>query len=252
MPNTITELLDNLLSYVVKLGWVLLICVVLVWLMSRFRLRLRTLVTKRGGNEHQAIIVDNLVRFGVYLIIGLLVIGALTGDTGSTVTAIGLVTAAISLSLQDVLRNFVAGLYLLIERPFVAGDTIRVADQKGTVERVDIRTTVIRNQLKEEVFIPNFLVFSQVVRRKSQHESHRYSVKSPYPVHESFDAIWNAALSVQSLPDLAPTVKITGADAEDIDFEVVLWDPASAARSDMFIAAVKSSLEKATVQLLEE
>ena len=33
-------------------------------------------------------------------------------------------------------------------------------------------------------------------------------------------------LSVQSLPDMPPTVKITGADAENIDFEVIVWDPA--------------------------
>jgi len=188
----------------------------------------------------------------VYLVVGLLIIGAMTGDASSTVTAIGLVSAAIALSLQDVLRNFVAGLYLLIERPFVVGDTIRVVDQKGKVERVDIRTTVIRNEQKEEVFVPNFKVFSEVVRRRTEFESHRYAVASPYPVHESFDAIWNAALSVQSAPDQRPAVKITGATAGDIDFEVILWDPAGAVRSDAFIAAVKSNLEKATVKLVIE
>lgn len=252
MPDTITDQLDNLLNFVVKAGWVILVCFGLIWLTGRFRKRVRSVVKRRGGDENLAIVVDNLVRVALYLVVGLLVIGAITGDAGSTVTAIGLITAAVALSMQDVLRNFVSGLYLLIERPFVVGDTIRVADQRGTVERVDIRTTVIRNDLKEEVFVPNFIVFSQVVRRKSETESHRYTVKSPYPVHESFDAIWNAALSVQSMPDLAPAVKITGADAEEIDFEVLLWDPANAVRSDMFIAAVKSSLEKATVRLVQD
>ncbi|CAN5656427.1 hypothetical protein BH24CHL4_BH24CHL4_15750 [soil metagenome] len=252
MPGAITDLFDNLLGFAAKVGWAILLSVVLIWVMGRLRSRVRRVVNNRGGDEQLIIIVDNLVRIAVYLIVGLVVIGSLTGGTTSTVTAIGLITAAVSLSLQDVLKNFVSGIYLLIERPFDVGDTIRVADQRGAVERVDIRKTVIRNDLKEEVFVPNFLLFSQVVRRKSETESHRYTVKSPYPVHESFDAIWNAALSVQSLPEFPPAVKITGADADEIDFEVLLWDPSSAVRSDMFIAAVKSSLEKATVQLVQE
>jgi small-conductance mechanosensitive channel len=252
MPNTLSDLMDNLLSFAGKVGWAILISVVVLWVMGRLRNRIRRVVVKRGGDENIVTIIDNLVRIIVYMILGLVIIGAVTGSSASTVTAIGLITAAISLSLQDVLRNFVSGLYLLIERPFVVGDTIRVSDQRGEVERVDIRTTVIRNQLKEQVFVPNFLVFSQVVRRRSVNESHKYTVKSPYPVHESFDAIWNAALSVQSLPDLPPTVRITGADAEQIDFEVLLWDPADTVRSDKFIAAVKSGLEKATVQLVQE
>jgi small conductance mechanosensitive channel len=251
MPDAITDMFDNLLSFAGKVGWALLISLVVLWAMGRIRTRVRRLVRTRGGDEHVVTIIDNLVRIAVYMIVGLVVIGGLTGSSASTVTAIGLITAAVSLSLQDVLRNFVSGLYLLIERPFAVGDTIRVSDQRGTVERVDIRTTVIRNQNKDEVFVPNFIVFSQVVRRQPEYESHQFTVTSPYPVHESFDAIWNAALSVQSLPDMPPTVKITGADAENIDFEVIVWDPAGTVRSDAFIAAVKSSLEKSSVKLLE-
>ena len=101
------------------------------------------------------------------------------GDTSSLATSIGLITAAVTLALQDVLRNFVSGLYLLIERPFLVGDTIRVADQRGTVDRVDIRTTVIRDARLDEVFVPNFIVFSQVVRRKSV----TASTDSPFPLH---------------------------------------------------------------------
>jgi small-conductance mechanosensitive channel len=252
MPETITNLLDNLLAFAVKAAWVVGISVVLVWMVGKVRRRMSRVVRARGGDENLAVIVDNLVRIGLYLIVGLLIFGALTGDASSTVTAIGLVTAAISLSLQDVLRNFVSGMYLLMERPFMVGDTIRIAELRGKVERVDIRTTVLRNDRREEVFVPNFTVFSQIVRRRTEYEPHRYTVTSPYPVNESFEAIVSAASSVQSDPEQRPVVQITAATADTVDFDVLLWDPAGDIRSDAFIAAIKSSLEKATVKYLPD
>lgn len=248
MPEEVSTRLEDLLDRVISLGWVVLLSLVIYWLTNRLRRHIKTVVRKRGGDENLATIVDNVVRIVVYSFIGLLVIATLTGDTASSVTAIGLITAAISLSLQDVLRNFVSGLYLLIERPFKTGDTIRVADQAGKVERVDIRTTVIRNAKREEVFIPNFTVFSQVVRRQTSLEPHKYTINSPYPVTETYDAIWNAAISVQGGQEQpSPQVQISGADADSVDFDVTLWDPFGGNRSDAFIAAVKANLEKATI-----
>ncbi len=247
MPDVITDQLKDLFDTIISIGWVILICLGVLWLTRKTRSRIEAVVRRRGGDQNVVTIVDNLLRITIYLIIGLLIVGALTGDTSASVTAIGLITAAVSLSLQDVLRNFVSGLYLLIERPFKVGDTIRITDQSGKVERVDIRTTVIRNDRREEVFIPNFTVFSQVVRRQTSFEPRKYLITSPYPVTESYDAIWNAAISVQGTLEKQPTVQILGADAENVEFEVTLWDPIGTTRSDAFIAAVKASLEKAKV-----
>ncbi len=249
MPEEISQILADVVAFFAKIGWILFIGAASLWITGRARHKLRKVIDSRGVDPNGAILIDNLVRVAIYLVLGLLLLGAVTGDTSSTVTAIGLVTAAVSLSLQDVLRNFVSGIYLLIEKPFVLGDTIRVADQRGEVERVDIRTTVIRNDRQEEVYVPNFKVFSEVVRKRTDVESHRYLVTSPYPVHESYDAISSAAMSLQTSEVLKPSIRIIGADKDTIDFDIVLLDPAETVRSDAFIAAVKASLEKATVKL---
>lgn len=243
--NQLKELFDSLLSF----GWAILLGLVLVWLANKVRGRMRRALLKRGSDANVVTIIDNCVRIAILIVVGLLVLGALTGDTSTSVAVIGLITAAISLSLQDVLRNFVSGLYLLMERPFKPGDTIRVLDQVGVVERIDIRTTVIRNRSREEVYIPNFTVFSQVVRRQTDFEPHSYTVSSPYPVTESYDAIWSAARSVQGDQELKASVQIAGATEESVEFDVLIWDPAGKNRSDAFIAAVKANLEKATIKL---
>jgi len=249
MPEEVSARLGDLLDNILRIGWVVVFSLAIIWVSNRFRRHISALIVRRGGDVNLVTIVDNIVRIAIYGSVGLILVGALTGDAASSVMAIGLITAAISLSLQDVLRNFVSGLYLLFERPFKTGDTIRVADQAGRVERVDIRTTVIRNAKQEEVFIPNFTVFSQIVRRQTSLEPHKYTITSPYPVTETYDAIWNAAISVQvGQQQPAPTVQIAGADADSVDFEVILWDPQGKSRSDAFIATVKANLEKATIK----
>ncbi|MCC6945263.1 MAG: mechanosensitive ion channel family protein [Thermomicrobiales bacterium] len=248
MRDEVVDQLGNLLEGVLSLGWALLLAFVLIWLARKGRRRLRRSMVSHGRDASVVTIVDNCVRITVLIIVALVAFGALTGDTSTSVTVIGLVTAAISLSLQDVLRNFVSGLYLLIERPFAPGDMIRVLDQSGKVERVDIRTTVIRNRSREEVYIPNFTVFSQVVRRQTEYEPHSYTVTSPYPVTQTYDAIWNAARSVQGENDPKAAVQIAAALEDSVEFDVIIWDPPGMTRSDAFIAAVKSTLEKASIR----
>lgn len=247
VTDEIADRLRSLLDSLLSIGWAILLALVLIWLANKFRSRLRGALSRRGSDANVITIIDNCVRITILTIIGLLLVGALTGDTSASVTVIGLIAAALSLSLQDVLRNFVSGLYLLMERPFEPGDTIQVQDQIGKVERVDIRTTVIRNRNREEVYIPNFTVFSQVVRRQTEYEPHAYTIDSPYPVTETYDAIWSAARSVQGDQEPRASVQISKATAESVVFDVIIWDPPGKNRSDAFIAAVKASLEKATI-----
>src|SRR6266851_7692913 len=66
-------------------------------------------------------------------------------------------------AIQDILKNFFSGVYLLLERPFRVGDTIRVKDQLGVVENIGVRTTLLRTSDNVQVLVPNATVFSEVV-----------------------------------------------------------------------------------------
>jgi len=79
------------------------------------------------------------------------------------VTVLGVAGLGISLAMQDVLKSFVAGTFLLFERPFRIGDEISVKDQRGIVENIGIRTTRLRNADNLQIIIPNGVVFAEVV-----------------------------------------------------------------------------------------
>jgi small conductance mechanosensitive channel len=110
----------------------------------------------------QILVKRGLVIF--WLIVTLLVVLGILGVNPTGLVAVaGAVGLAFSLAIQDILKNFFSGVYLLLERPFRVGDTIRVKDQLGTVENIGVRTTVLRTTDNVQVLVPNATVFGEVV-----------------------------------------------------------------------------------------
>ncbi len=112
-------------------------------------------------------LVENTITITIYLVAGVVILGIFGTLSGNLITFIGLITAAITLSLQDILRNLVAGVFLLLEQPFAIGDRIKVGADEGVIERVGIRTSTIRNNRQEPVLIPNIVLFTQAVTNRS-------------------------------------------------------------------------------------
>jgi small-conductance mechanosensitive channel len=96
------------------------------------------------------------------------VLGILGVNPGGLLAIAGAVGLAFSLAVQDILKNFFSGIYLLLERPFRVGDTIRVKDQEGVVENVGVRTTQLRTPENVQVLVPNAMVFAEVVTNHTQ------------------------------------------------------------------------------------
>jgi potassium-dependent mechanosensitive channel len=104
----------------------------------------------------------------VIVIMGLLsVLGILGIPPAALVTVAGAVGLAFSLALQDILKNFFSGIYLLLERPFRVGDLIKVKEQEGRVENIGVRTTALRTAENVQILVPNAVVFAEVVANRS-------------------------------------------------------------------------------------
>ncbi len=103
---------------------------------------------------------------------------------GLPVATIGIVTVAITVAIQDILKDLVAGFYILIERPFFIGNLITTATYTGRVENVELRATKLRLVSGEEVTIPNALVFGGIVVNNSYYGERRSSITITLPQEE--------------------------------------------------------------------
>ena len=96
------------------------------------------------------------IRWGV-LLLGAATILQLWGiQVAPLVAGLGLFGVAVALGAQDLFKNLIGGISILIERRFSVGDWIRVDGVvEGTVERISFRSTLIRRFDKAPVYVPN-------------------------------------------------------------------------------------------------
>lgn len=178
---------DRIVGYLKDVGGELLviagglvtaaIVAAITWFVAR---KVRDLVARtmesRRLNRNGALLVSRLSFIAVW-IVGLGVILARLGvNTTGLFAFLSASTVAISLSLQDVLRNFVAGLILLFERPFQVGDRIKVRDVVGEVQGIDLRTTLIRNTDGYLVMVPNSTIFTEIITNRSHYRTRRLTI----------------------------------------------------------------------------
>ncbi len=106
------------------------------------------------------------------------------------VTFIGVLTVVLSVAIQEILKDLVAGFYILMEHPFRIGDQVSVGSigsntfYTGKVEDVQLRATKLRLLSGEEATIPNSLVFSGVVVNTSFYGERRATITITMPQEE--------------------------------------------------------------------
>jgi small-conductance mechanosensitive channel len=79
--------------------------------------------------------------------------------------------------LQDITRNFIAGLILLVRQPFDIGDGVEVAGHAGTVLEITTRDTVLKAWDGEMVILPNLEVFTQPIINYSDLPNRRRTIQ---------------------------------------------------------------------------
>jgi small-conductance mechanosensitive channel len=95
-------------------------------------------------------------RIVVWVVLTVLVADNLGLEVRTLVAGLGIGGIALALAVQTVLGDLLNSLALVFDKPFEVGDAIRLPDgMVGTVERIGIRSTRIRNLSGEEVIIPN-------------------------------------------------------------------------------------------------
>jgi small-conductance mechanosensitive channel len=148
------------------------------------------------------------------------------------VTAIGILTLALTVAVQDILKDLVAGFYILMERPFHIGDQITIGDvviRTGRVEDVQIRSTKLRLVSGEEVAIPNAIVFGSIVINNTFYGERRATiiVKLPeedFAWEETPKKILDALKEVDLiLAKPEPTIAVSGLSEKHIALVVRFW-----------------------------
>jgi small-conductance mechanosensitive channel len=173
-----------------------------------------------------------LGRFTGYLVffLGALMALQTVGIRATTLTAFGAALGVgIGFGLQDVVKNFVAGLVLLIERPFQVGDRIEVNGVAAEVIEIRSRATVLRTNDDVHLIVPNSrFVTDTIVNRAYDHP--RYRCRVPVAVDHGSnpkmveEALLDAAGRCDGiLKEPSASVRFRSLGASGLNFELLCW-----------------------------
>ncbi len=226
MPDvtSLRNFLDSLIPYVRKLPQALAALVV-VWLLARFVSRAigRALVRARVDAQ-LTLLLSRIVLLGG-LLLGLVVFFAIWIDQPTLVFgAFGLATLAFSLAFQDILKNWLSGMFLLLERPFRIGDEIEVDGMAGTVLNVELRSTTLRTLDGQEIRIPNAIVYSKPLYNRTRFDERQYAVTARLPADVPVDGLTQSIQQiVQQLGAVRPSIGISPNIDGGLMLEVRYW-----------------------------
>lgn len=172
-----------------------------------------------------------LVRYGVYTLGVVLAFAAAGVELSQLSILIGGLGIGIGLGLQDIVKNFAAGLTLLVERRIHVGDAVHMPGQEvfGHVRAIGMRATVVRNWDGSEVIVPNADLVARAVTNWTLSDR-LCRIEVPVGVAYGTDPERVLALlldAVRSVDELvaepAPQALFKGFGESSLDFVVRAW-----------------------------
>ncbi|MEK7861771.1 MAG: mechanosensitive ion channel domain-containing protein, partial [Chloroflexota bacterium] len=166
-----------LIDYASRTVWALLVVIGAQLLARAVRRTTMRMLARSRAQANVTILLGNLAQVTVIVVGVLGVLAIYTRDAfGLVLTSFSVVGIVIGLSLQDILKNFFAGIWVLVERPFRIGDTIEVGGSSGVVEEIAFRTTMLKTPDAREVIIPNAIFMTSPVINLTRFPTRRAAV----------------------------------------------------------------------------
>jgi len=145
---------------------------------------------------------------------------------------LGIGGVAFALAFQDILENFISGIFLQLQRSFIVGDQILTNEYEGSVEDVNLRNVLIRTYDGELVVIPNALVYKNLFVNRTDRKIRRTTLVVGVGYGSNLSQAEQVLLGalcategVQSSP--SPEALVQEFGASSIDFILHFWHEAS-------------------------
>lgn len=135
-------------------------------------------MTAKGDQVQSASTASALklvIKIVLWVVGAILILSNLGFNVNSLIASLGIGGLAIALAAQNILSDLFSSFSIYFDKPFEVGDFIAVGTDKGTVEKIGLKTTRIRTLLGEELVISNKELTSARVQNFKKLKTRRVS-----------------------------------------------------------------------------
>lgn len=147
-------------------GLHILIVIVLAWVAFNLATRLSNRLVQFVGRQREdsefrkraetlGAMVRYVLVFAILAVASMTVLRELGIDIGPVLAAAGIVGLAVGFGAQSLVKDVISGFFILVEDQIRVGDVVEISGKSGVVERVSLRTTVLRDLSGNVHYVPN-------------------------------------------------------------------------------------------------
>ena len=172
-------------------------------------------------------LINNIVKYFIIIVDVIMILDIFGVDTKTLIASLGVVGFVAGLAVQDTLKDFVAGISIILENQYSVGDTITVKGFRGEVISLGIKSTKIKAYTGEVMIIPNHLI-EQVINHSM--DKSLAIVDIPVSYNTDVDKLENVLNKLfekvgSSIDGITGPIKVLGLESYDessISYRVVV------------------------------
>jgi len=257
MGDTLNNWTQNTLSFLPHLLVIALILVAMRVIVHRTPALVQKLARRTQAPPVVVDLLVQLVRLGIVALGIFLVLDQLgwRQATLSFLAGLGIVGIAIGFALQDIVKQFAAGVLLLMLRPFNIGDHVKIGVFEGQVMQVQLRATILKTVNGDEVLIPNADVYTTAITNTSRYRLRRHDI--PLSLPPTTDLAQTRAALIQAVSEIPgvvadpiPVIVATSMDEHVPKLQLRFWIDERAGDGD--VDTIKTAVIVAVQRTLAE
>lgn len=256
---TLSSLLSRVSLSLPRLITAVVIFAIMLFLAGLVAKLIQRACNRRKLDREATLLLSRLGRYGTITLGIIWGLKQVNFDVTGFVAALGILGFTIGFALQDISKNFVAGILLLWQQPFNIDDVISVAGYTGKVTDVSIRATELRTFDGLQVLVPNAEVYTSPITNFTKAAVRRLALRIGVSYTTDLDKATRVALeAVSALPDVlgdeqAPSVVFDNFGDSSIDFTLFYWIDTEATpfgiAQDQGVKAVKTAFEREGIDI---
>ena len=149
-------------------------------------------------------------------------------NTGALLASLGIVGVTIGFAARDSLSNFISGIIIFIDRPFVLGDLVEIDDKYGRVSEITLRSTRVVTSDGRMLAVPNTEIVNKTVASYTNFPNLRLDIPITIAVDEDIERTRKILLGLMGgepefLKEPAPRVIVTALNDYNVAIELQAW-----------------------------
>jgi small conductance mechanosensitive channel len=149
---------EKLVSYSTKAMGILLSIVVIYAIYKIIVIAIDRTLKNRLRNDRMKMLISlskSVLRYATFVILFITILQQLGINITALLASAGMLGLAISFGSQNLVRDIISGIFIIIERRFMIGDKVMISGIKGEVIRMTLRMTAIKAEDGTSHTIPN-------------------------------------------------------------------------------------------------